>query len=274
MSIEKQIKDLNKQLYPTGRAWGFIHDSDQVDQVVTRFVDAIGQPFVDGVGNQFISIFGTEASGAKRLINADLVSQIRLYDDILSILNIIIPDNDNFSETDAENWERVYAITTGALDIEDRKNAILRKLAYPNGVTERAYYSFIQEQLRINGFDVYVHENRIYDGSGGWDVFNPILPIPDYSIVANYIDEDKDAGYLDPSLNENNLGFGHLGGFSLSNSSILDIDTQLRYSFFISGSAINFDPGDVLIARKDEFRKLILGLKQLHTIGILYINYI
>ena len=174
MDIPKQIKELNKQLYPTGRAWGFAHGSEQVDTEIEVFVDGLGDVFVDGVGNSFISIHGSEASPSKRLINALLKSYERLYANVISILDTIIPDNDEFSTVDASNWERVYGIIGNEdLTLSERKESILRKLTYPNGIAERANRQFIEDQLQANGFDVYVTENRFADGSGGWEVVNP-----------------------------------------------------------------------------------------------------
>ncbi len=295
MTDEEKIKKLNNELYPTGRAWAYVHGSEQSGTVKTIFVDGIGQPFVDGVGNQFVKTFGSEASGGKRLINADLKSFERLYADIFSLLNVVLPDNDEFSEIDASNWERVYGLLTGSLILEERKTSILRKLSYPNGVPERQHYLFIQDQLQLNGFDVYVNENRFADGSGGWEVQDPIdlgiqpfqmgvgemgvgemggdLPGIDYTICANSIDEDVDSTYFDTVFSENEMGVGEMGVSEMENPAQLDRDQQLRYTFFIGGASFP-STVNVPIERKEEFRQLILTLKPAHTVGFLYISYV
>ena len=72
--IDNEIKELNKQLYPTGRVWGYVHGSEQSETEITNFVDGLGNQFVDGFGNAFIQTFGSEASPSKRLVNAFLKS--------------------------------------------------------------------------------------------------------------------------------------------------------------------------------------------------------
>jgi hypothetical protein len=173
MDIAKETKELNKQLYPNGRAWAYIRGSEQVNTEITRFVDGLGNPFVDGFGNAFISKSSAEASPGKRLNNAFLKSYEKLYSDIYSLLNQILADNEGFDETDASNWERVFGLSNIGLTLDERKANILRKQGYPNGVAERGNYLFIQDQLQAAGFDVYLHENRFADGSGGWNVVDP-----------------------------------------------------------------------------------------------------
>ena len=43
--------------------------------------------------------------------------------------------------------------------LEERKAAILRVLSYPNNIPERQSKSFIEDQLQLAGFNVYIHEN-------------------------------------------------------------------------------------------------------------------
>jgi hypothetical protein len=71
--------------------------------------------------------------------------------------------------------------------------------------------------------------------------------LSNYTLIANYIDEDKDRNYI---LGQNGL----------------------LYSFFIGGE--NFgERAQVDPLRKKEFRELILKLKPAHTIGFLNIDY-
>lgn len=272
MDISKHIKELNKQLYPTGRAWGFVHGSEQVDTEITEFVDGLGNPFVDGFGNAFISISSSEASPSKRLVNAYLKSYERLYENAFSILNQILADNDNFDATDAANWERIFGLSNIGLTLDERKTNILRKQSYPNGVAERGHYLFIQDQLQAAGFDVYVTENRFTDGAGGWNVTDPdTLPGP-YKILANYADETVDDEFLNETFNTFEFGQAEFGEMEFGIGPQLTDEQKLRYTFFITDATFP-NNASVPLARKNEFRSLLLKLKPAHTIGYLFINY-
>jgi len=294
MSSKIELQELNKQLYPTGSVWNFATDSEQSETLVTKFLDGIGNPMVDGQGNQFIQTSDTEASNSKRLINADLKSTIRLYDWIKNILNTNIADNDEFSEEDALNWERNFGLQNNSLLLSERKQAINRKMFFPNGITERGHYQFIQDQLQAAGFDVYITENRFPDGSGGWLVQDPndlatqpvkyglatygvseyggVLEGVEYTICANSINEDIDSVFFDKVFSENSYGTAVYGVAKYEVTSQLDRAQQLRYTFFIGGSSF---PSVVTVPRnrKDEFRQLILKLKPAHTVAFLYIEY-
>ncbi|MCK5614417.1 hypothetical protein KAR91_71785 [Candidatus Pacearchaeota archaeon] len=263
--VDNEIKELNKQLFPTGRAWGYVHNSEQSGTEITNFVDGLGNQFVDGQGNAFIQTSGSEASPSKRLINAFLKSIERYYADLLSLLDQILADNDGFDITDASNWERVYGLVAGSLTLDERKQNIVLKQSYPNGNLERSSAEFIQDELQKHGFDVYIHENRFPDGSGGWltvDATAAIyggfnyggalygnVGITNITKIANRIEESIDANF--------DMGTG----------------VNLRATFFLGGAAYP-TRANVPILRKDEFRQLILKLKPNHTAGWLLIDYV
>lgn len=263
--IDNEIKELNKQLYPTGRAWGYVHGSEQSETEITNFVDGLGNQFVDGFGNAFIQTLGSEASPSKRLVNAFLKSIERYYADLLSLLDQILADNDGFDEIDTANWERVYGLIAGALTLTERKNNILLRQSYPNGNLERSSSEFIQDELQKAGFDVYIQENRFPDGSGGWVTVDATaaiyggfnyggglygnVGIANTTKIANRIEESIDANF--------DMGTGD----------------NLRATFFIGGATYPAR-ADVPILRKDEFRQLILKLKPNHTAGWMLIDYV
>lgn len=269
MEISKEIKELNKQLYPTGRAWGFVHGSEQVDTEVVRFIDALGNPFVDGFGNPFIQTYGTEASPSKRLINAFLKSHERAYSAALSLQYQILADNDKFDEVDAANWERVYGITQNGLTLEERKANILRRQSYPSGVAERCTKDFIQAELNKAGFFVTVTENRFKNA----DYWNVQTPVAGFTICANAVDEQQDAKFYDVLVSQSEMGLCEMGVNEMIYLQTPPSDLQLRSTFFISGAEYP-NKIDIPINRKDEFRQLVLKLKPLHTVAYLYINYI
>jgi hypothetical protein len=229
MITERNFVRLAKQLYPTGRAWILKKTS-----TFHKFHEALA------------------------------VSENNYYQALQGILNSILPDNDNFSEEDAENWERALGMYINPdVSLNDRKLAILRKIKHPGDIPARQHYLYIEGQLRDAGFDVYVHKN-IVPASNPPVVFNPIVPIyggfnyagnvygntgSTYTLIANHVDEILDENYS-------------IGGYD-----------NLRATFFIGGATWQ-SYANVPIERKGEFRELILKLKPAQTVGFLLINYI
>lgn len=199
------------------------------------------------------------------------LSEERALTDAMSILDSIIPDNDNFTEDDATQWEtRLAIIGNSTIPLANRKLSILQKMAYPGlDNPPRQSRSFLEQQLRSAGYDVYVYENIFLPGpvtktpgevlgvSAGLAVYGSVsYRETEYggtwaddgiTVVANYIEESKDASFA--------------------------IGSNYRSTFFISGDPITTF-ANVDINRKDNFRQLILGLKPLQTVAFLFINYI
>ena len=222
---------ITKQLYPTGRAWWL------------------------KLQNTFYLLHEGLALSESRALQNDT-----------DILNSILPDNPFFTEEDAFNWENALGLfIQPSLDLEERKAAILRRMKHPGEIPARQHYLYLQGQLQAVGFNVYVHENRIDAGGGQYEIINVIdalydnfkydetlydnAGIGDFSIIANYVSESKDAGFV----------FGS--------------DVNLRSTFFIGGVNLG-DRADILETRKDEFRHLILTIKPAQTSGFLLIDYI
>ena len=219
---------LTKQLYPSGRAWWMKKNS-------------IFELFHFGLA----------------------FSESRINSEIKGLLDSILPDNDNFDEQDATNWESALGLfIQPELSLSDRKTAILRKMQYPGSVPARQHYLFVQGELQSAGFNVYVHENRFGDPpsviSFSQAIYGEInygqlnygaSGIPDGTKIANYIEESRDEDF----------NFGN--------------DVNLRATFFIGGEIFP-NRADVDILRKNEFRELILRLKPAQTAGILLIDFI
>lgn len=128
MSIGSKILQLTKSLYPTGRAFKMPKSS---------FFEMLHQSLA--------------------------LSEERAYNDAHSILDSIIPDNDGFTIDDTTDWERrLGLITNPATLLVDRESAILRKMNHPGSVRPRENWKFIQEQIQLAGFDVWVFENRFF----------------------------------------------------------------------------------------------------------------
>ncbi len=239
MSAEK-IKQLTKQLYPTGRA-----SKMPVDGVMDKTHTALDQ------------------------------SEAQAYADNLATLDVILPDNPNFTAGDAERWEERLGLVISTADLADRKLAIKRKMNHPGTLPARQNWQYLQEQLQAAGFDVYVYENIFSDGMGGFvtksptDIVGPsVVHLWEHgddaemgdvehgtfysgsvyeNCVANYIDEDLDQWF--------------------------DVGDNLRNTFYISGATIEAF-ANVELIRKDEFRQLILKLKPQQTVAFLFVNFI
>lgn len=197
-------------------------------------------------------------------------SESRALSSVRGILDSIIPDNDNFSEADAQNWERALGMYEKPyLDLEMRKTVILRKMQYPNKVRARQHYKFIEGELQANGFDVYLYENRFPNPEveGGWEVLDPrnsVYDIPYYggttydnsgiaggfSILANHIDPILDSG------------------FAIGNK------MNLRATFFVGGPTFG-SRATISDARLFEFRALLLKLKPVQVVAaFLIVDYV
>lgn len=235
MAVFDKIISLTRQLYPTGRAFKM-----PVDGYLEALHKGLGQ------------------------------SESRAWADAVSIFDNILPDNDNFTEQDATDWEnRLGLITAEGVSLADRKLAIKRKINFPGAQPARQHYLFLQNQLQAAGFNVYVFENRFSDGMGGYTTQAPLditagvgsvgaqhgdFQHGDFqhgayynNIIANHIDEDIDIAF--------NVGL------------------NLRSTFFIGDNPL----GSFIIIdakRKDEFRQLILKLKPAQTVGFLFVNYV
>lgn len=227
MNIFQKFQILTRSLYPTGRAFKMPY---------TGFFD--------------------------KLNNGLILGEERAYNDFVSTFDSVFPDNNNFTTDDADDWERrLGLITNPAVSLTDRKAAIIRKLNFPGRNPARGHYKYIESQLQLAGFNVYVHENIPAAAPSTYGYPNVLQPVRHgtiqhgqlahgstyYNKVANYIDESRDASF--------NLG----GTFACT--------------FFIGGFLIG-TTANVPIARKDEFRQLILKLKQTQVVALLYVNYV
>lgn len=199
----------------------------------------------------------------EKLTKGIALSEERFYLDSYTILNSILPDNLGFTTDDATDWERRLGMRDGSLNtLTDRKAAIIRKLNAPGINPAKGHYLNLERELQLAGFNVYVYENlpviaptafpaAITITSGlqyGQQQYNGVQYGTTYTNkIANYIDESKDLYF--------NLGGSYHG------------------TFFIGGSLPQGFIADIPLTRKNEFRELILKIKQVQTVGFLYINY-
>lgn len=234
MNVSEKIIKLSKQLLPTGKAWK-----------------------------------AGEGSNVEKFFRGLSISEGKAYNDAVSILDSLIPDNDNFSEEDATDWEiRLGMISNSAVPLTTRKLAILRKMAAPGRNPAKGHYLWIEKQLRDAGFDVYVHENIYSIYPNGYGTYNPAVLNP--AILTQLQQGDGQQGDFQQGGYLNNVVVNSIVN---SGDVTFNMGDSLVSSFFIGGQVLG-TYASVPVARKEEFRQLILQLKQVQNVAILFINYV
>lgn len=222
------VNDLSVQLYPTGRAW-----------------------------------YRTEGGDFNNFHKALNTSFVRLINNAKSIIDSTFPDNQNFTKEDATLWEwRLGLLTDTTLDLQFRRDNIKRKISYSAKARNRQHHLFIQNQLRLSGFDVYVHEN--------------VKPYktPDDLAGVN-LSEIQHADNIQHSISSQHGGHS----FNVVANSIDEIeeyavgDGNLWATFFIGGEILGTF-ADVKESRLREFKELVIKLKPAHTVAFTFINFI
>ena len=229
------FEDLTHQLYPTGRVWYMKRLG-----VFDRFHKAINRSF------------------------------IRVVEDCGFTLDSFFPDNTNFTEEDATLWEyRLGLVTNTSLPLSVRMDAIRRKFTYPGNVIARQHPLFIQSQLQAAGFDVYVHENKFFEG-GEWVHKTP-------SEVGGLSVANTQHGGI--TQHGGGTQHGALNYEAVANSAdpienyAVGGEDNLWATFFIGGEMLG-DMTNVPSSRLYEFKELILKLKPAHTVAYLFINFV
>lgn len=229
------FEDFTRQLYPTGRVWYMKRGG-----VFDRFHKAINRSF------------------------------IRLIEDCGLTLDSFFPDNNNFSEEDATLWEyRLGLVTNESLPLSLRMDAIRRKFTYPGNVIARQHPLFIQSQLQAAGFDVYIHENKFFEG-GEWVYKTP-------GEIAGIGVDNTQHGFG----TQHGLGTQHgSSSFEVVANSANPVENyavggydNLWATFFIGGENLG-DMASVPESRLYEFKELILKLKPAHTVAYLFVNFV
>lgn len=223
--IKIKIVRLFQQLYPTGRAFRM-----------------------------------AEGSWREARAKALAVSEAQGVKDAVSILDSMIPDNDNFDVNDASDWERRLGLTTNsATALADRKAAILTKMAHPGTNPAKQHYLYLQKKLQDAGFDVYVFEN--------------IPAVSPVSLNAGIVSEVQYAGFQYGAKKYAKY-INHIVANSLDNDKDVKFNPgdNFRCTFFIGGTPVG-TMANVPASREEEFRQTILRYKPVQTIAVLFINY-
>jgi hypothetical protein len=253
MSISEDLKKVTQQLYPTGRAFGINKDGDR-----------------------------------DKLEDALIIQEVEFYNESMDILNELLPDNDDFTAQFATNWEqRLELITDPLIPLADRKAAILRKMNHPGDIPARQSWDYMQEQLQLANFDVYVHDNTTgmtvaqvlnlgLTTTGNFGGYN--FGAFNFGSVYSYYS----SLFLNQNWGANNFGSFNFGGqTNYSMKVVNNIDWTKDQNFIINdwtkvfyvGAVDLGDFADVLTTRREEFRQLILKIKPVNTVAVLLINY-
>lgn len=221
------MSGLARQLYPTGRAWWM-----QNNGVFDNLHKAINRSF------------------------------IRVLNDSDLTIDSCFPDNTNFDENDASLWEyRLGLRVNPNIPLALRKEAILRKMAYPRGIEARQNKLFIESQLRLAGFDVYVHENL------------PPYQTPD-QIVALSLELTQHGGGTQHGIATQHgyVNFDVIANEAIVSESFSVGSGNLWATFFIGGENLG-DMATIPANRLIEFKELVLKLKPAHLICFTFINF-
>lgn len=233
-NIATIMSDLASQLYPTGRAF-YMKKGGVMDNIHLAF-------------NR---------------------SFIRVINDAQSTIDSTFPDNENFTKDDCSLWEYRFGMVTDILlDVSQRKDAILRRMSRGRNVPARQHRSYIEYQLQIAGFNVFVFENGFIEG--GVKVFKRPNDITSVSVASVQHGGDFQHG----------IGSQHGGGNSQviansykPNESYSVGDDGLWATFFIGGAVLG-EMASVPAKRQEEFRELVLKLKPAHLVAFTFINYV
>ena len=269
--IEDAILKLSDQLYPSGRAFAM----PMPDNTSLIFITEDGLTIIteDGL-NDFITENGNDEGGILyRLHRALGKSEERLYTDAVSTYDSIFPDNPNFTEQDALDWQNRLGIYTNNTDLPMQMLAIIRKMNYPGSTAPRQSAVYLQQQLNAAGFTMLtVYENIFSDGMGGWVSQTPaeVLGISIGQAYYNNFDYgqlDYGAGYASAGIT---LVANHMNA---ADDADFVIEPDYKSTFFIAGATISTF-ANVPASRQAELRQLILTLKPLQTVAFLFINFI
>lgn len=213
----EEFSAMNRELYPTGRAW-----------------------------------WKPKGSVFEKLHEALVIQESKVASEIIDIQYNFFADSTLISDSAISQWMSIFGIVSNGT--RDDKIALIKQAqCYPNGVFARQSSSFIENQLQIAGFDVYLHYNPTHNPNAavyGLQTYGSSVYAEEgdtFTVVANNVDEALDSS------------------FQIANGTT---------NLFYIGGAVFGDYVDMPIERKNEFRELVLRLKPAHSVAVLYINYV
>lgn len=202
-----------------------------------------------------------------------IVSENLSLESAISVLDSILPDNANFTTDDATDWERRLGLISNPLTIlADRKAAILRKMNHPGTIPARQHWLYLESQLQLANFNVYVYENRFLSG-GNWITKTPAEFTS--SAIAGQAVHMFDSSYLEHGQVQHGGHFNKIIANSIEASidASFNIGNNYKSTFFLggptAGSFVNLE-----ISREQEFRQLVLKIKPAQSVAFIFINFI
>lgn len=201
-----------------------------------------------------------------------LVEVEKAYNNALAIQDGFIPDNDNFTEVDATFQERRFGLPVNEkTSLEDRKAALVRKMNHPGTIKTRQNWRYIEYQLRLAGFDVYVFENRFVNPSAPPDYITKTPSEVAISTSTNIVQH----GQFRHGMAQHGTLYVYKIANSIYNSvdALFDTGDNLKSTFFISSAVLGVN-AVIPEAREIEFRQLVLKLKPAQTVAFPFISFV
>lgn len=233
-SLSVLLSDLAVQLYPTGRAFNmFKYD------IKDKLHSAINVQF------------------------------IRFLQDARLTLDSCFPDNDNFDVNDCALWEyRFGMVTNELLDLSTRKAAIFRRMSRGRNIPARQHILYMQYQLQLAGFDVYIYENGFIEGG-------VLVHKRPEDILFLQPENVQHGGNTQHGIGVQHGGINHdVIANSYQPNELYSVgDDYLSKTFFIGGPTFG-TTAIVREARQKEFRELVLKLKPAHLVAFTFIEYL
>jgi len=199
------------------------------------------------------------------------ISEQKALDDAISVLDTILPDNNNFTSTDCDNWERRLGMTdNSAYSTTARKQFIVDKINAPGDYLHRQSALWLQQVLLNQSYisSVTITENRFgasypYTTKTPASQFGVPSAIHQTTLQHNQVQHGKGWNMIVNSLDNQVDSIFNIGGWSSDN---------LKNTFFISGVDAT-TPLSIPASKEKAFRRLVLQVKPTHTIAFLLVNY-
>ena len=242
-----------------------------------------------------------------RLHNALAKSEADAVSSAHAVMFTILPDNDNFTESDAAQWERRLGLisSTGAT-LEQRKAAIIRKYNHPGVIPGRQARVYMEGMLRMAGFEVRVWRNKFNGAALSPDQKLATQHGPNHEWLQYQYAVNVDGGEINDADSTKQLmeaiygpyittehgvdtPHGDTGdiiidyleaekdrekydAFLATKTEADNLEPFYRLTFFVTGD--DFEAADIPEGRRKEFRQLLLLLMPTNMIGFIYVRYV
>ena len=260
---------LCRKLFPNGRAFNMPLPVETGSYIT----DEAGNNVTDEAGNFLVTEdFSSNGGHLYRLMRALGIQFAIAWTAARGVSDAQLPDNLNFTLDDCNDWYRRLGIyNSGLLTRSQMIAGITQWWNHNNPPINCQNYLYIQNQLQLAGFNVNVYENRfplggtyitktisevlgepvgnsVYGGIVyGEAVYGGTYSLDGVTICANYLEDASDASV---------------------------VVTNWRSTFYIADPSGITTFATIPAARHIEFRQLLIKLKPIHTIGILFVNYV